>query len=119
MLCYGCGVHYSDNDNFCRSCGRALNESKLALRTSADEPVLFWGLVPVLIRGLGGMAVVVIAEMAIRSFVSTTLRLLPLFSLGQKDSVRSAIRHEQASAGRNDCILDEDILMYRCRVVRR
>ena len=89
MLCYGCGVRYSDNDRFCRSCGRVFNESKLALRANTDESVLFRSLVPVLIRGLGGMAVVAIAEMAIRSFVSTILRLLSLFSLGQKDSVRS------------------------------
>ena len=120
MLCCGCGVQCSDDDNFCRSCGRVLGESKLALRTSTKEPVLWQGVVPVLVRGLGGMAVGAVAEMAIRSFVRTALRrLVPLFSLDQKDVVRSAISHEQISSGEDDCIFDEAILVYHCRVVRR
>ena len=118
MLCYGCGVHCSDDDNFCRSCGRVLNESKLALEASTKEPVLWQGVVPVLVRGLGGLAIGAISAMAIRSTVRAALRLLPLFSLDQKDAVRSVIRHEQVSSGKSDCILDEAILVYQCRVVR-
>ena len=109
MLRHGRGVHYGDDDNFCRSCRRVLNESKLTLRTGTKEPVLWQGVVPVLVRGLGGMAIGAITEMAIRSFVRTALRLLPLFSLDQKDAVRSVIRHEQVSSGKDDCILAVEI----------
>ena len=120
MLCCGCGVRCSDDDNFCRSCGRVLSESKLAPRARTKEPVLWQGMVPVLVRGLGSMAVGAVVEMAIRSFVRTALRrLVPLFSLDQKGVVRSAISHEQISSGKNDCIFDKAILVYHCQVVRR
>jgi hypothetical protein len=75
MRCERCGAYTTRADTHCHKCGAALRNLRLPVKRVPAPPTLWKQAAPVLARGVGLVALGVVAEMALTALAKGALRL--------------------------------------------